>query len=361
MDIIKHESAVVWLTGLSGSGKTTIATKLGEDLRKRGIHVILLDGDELRRDVCKDLGFSPKDRHEMVRRIGKMAKDLSKIPPAVVIVSVISPYIADRAKLRKKIENFIEVYVKCPFDVCVKRDTKGLYAKAASGEIKDFTGVSAPYEEPTAPDFTLNTDAKDVQSCVDSLREFVELKILSRTVENPKPAEKYGREIRIGFDIGGVISKYPDEMREMMWMLDGNDSVEGSPFEIYIITDMPRAQAIAMLKENKVCFNEGRLLCADWAKHGDRCKSILMAEHKIDIMIDDRLDYIMEGCRIGLFVVPRPDVGYYAKGWKFPDLKEQRLKELAEELGYDLVKKKDEKALGEFMTSFRESLEKSKK
>lgn len=172
-------------------------------------------------------------------------------------------------------------------------------------------------------------------------------------LKEPEKRPKW-RNWRIGFDIGGVISKYPQEMKEMMWMLQGHDSVESSPFEIYIITDMPRAQAIAMLKENKIWFEPERLLCADWAKNGDKCKSILMKEHEIDIMIDDRLDYIMEGCRIGLFVVPRPEVGYYAKNWKFPDLKEQRLKELAEELGYDLVKKKDEKAMVDFITSFRE-------
>lgn len=144
------------------------------------------------------------------------------------------------------------------------------------------------------------------------------------------------KKIRIGFDIGGVISKYPEEMKLLMRQL-GPEVFD--VFEVYVVTDMPRDQAEAMLKDNKIDYDPARLLCGDWTKHGDECKQVLMAENKIDIMIDDRMDYITNGPAIGLLVMPRPKVGYYAAGWKFPDLKQQRLEQLAEELGYELVKK----------------------
>lgn len=140
-------------------------------------------------------------------------------------------------------------------------------------------------------------------------------------------------KLRIGFDIGGVLSKYPEMQKIMQAFLDARY------FDVYIITDMPRDQAVEMLKDNGVEWNSSRLLCGDWLKNGDECKQVLMAEHKIDIMIDDRMDYILNGPAIGLLVMPRPKVPYYSAGWKFPDLKQQRLEQLAEELGYDLSKK----------------------
>lgn len=139
---------------------------------------------------------------------------------------------------------------------------------------------------------------------------------------------------RIGIDIGGVISKYPAEFKALIRALS-----QSTEFEVFIITDMPKSDARIVLKDNHIDICDSKLLCSDWIKDGDLCKTVLMKEHKIDIMIDDRLDYIMQGVHLGLFVIPRPESGYFAKEWNYPDLRTQRLEQLAEELGYDLIKK----------------------
>jgi adenylylsulfate kinase len=166
-----HKGCTVWLTGLSGSGKSTLANLLEKALWERGIRSFVLDGDNVRHGLNKDLGFSPADRTENIRRIGEVAKLFTE---AGVINSTafISPYRADRDLVREIMEDgdFVEVLVDCDLDECEKRDPKGLYKKARAGEIPEFTGISAPYEAPEKPELTINTTS---QSPEDSLAEII--------------------------------------------------------------------------------------------------------------------------------------------------------------------------------------------
>lgn len=148
---------VVWLTGLPGAGKSTLACLLAAELRQHGLAVEVLDGDEVRKHLTKDLGFSKEDRLENVRRIAYVAKLLARIG-GVVIVAAIAPYAEAREAARAEIDRFVEVFVRCPLEECVKRDVKGLYAKAYRGEIAQMTGVSAPYEAPVNPEVIVDTD-----------------------------------------------------------------------------------------------------------------------------------------------------------------------------------------------------------
>lgn len=152
-----HGAAVVWLTGLSGSGKSSIAGALEQALHQQGIHTYLLDGDNVRHGLCQDLSFSDADRRENIRRVGEVA-GLMMDAGLLVITAFISPYRQDRqdVALRLPAGHFIEVYVDTPIEVCEQRDPKGLYQKARKGEIKQFTGVDLPYEAPLTPDIHLN-------------------------------------------------------------------------------------------------------------------------------------------------------------------------------------------------------------
>ena len=152
---------VVWFTGLSGAGKSTIAGALKAELERRGRHVELLDGDEVRTHLSKGLGFSKEDRDTNIRRIGYVAKLLTRNGVAV-ITAAISPYRAIRDEVREDIGAFIEVYVKASLDECIRRDTKGLYRRALAGEIPQFTGVSDPYEEPVSPELVIDTEREQV-------------------------------------------------------------------------------------------------------------------------------------------------------------------------------------------------------
>jgi adenylyl-sulfate kinase len=156
---------VVWLTGLSGAGKSTVATKLGPTLAERGHRVELLDGDEVRTNLCQDLGFSREDRDTNIARIGYVAGKLAKHGVAV-LVAAISPYREARDRVRAAVDNFVEVHVAAPVSTCAERDPKGLYAKALAGEIKNFTGVSDPYEAPLHPELVLHTEAESVDESV---------------------------------------------------------------------------------------------------------------------------------------------------------------------------------------------------
>lgn len=165
-----HMGGVVWLTGLSGAGKSTIAVELEHQLFKLGWHVYILDGDNMRRGLCSDLSFSPEDRTENIRRIGEMARMFADAG-IVCIAAFISPYRADRDLARKLAPagKFFEVYLNAPLEVCEKRDTKGLYARARAGEIKDFTGISAPYEAPLNAEVELRTNESTVAECVSTV------------------------------------------------------------------------------------------------------------------------------------------------------------------------------------------------
>ncbi|UYO36877.1 adenylyl-sulfate kinase [Bacillus zhangzhouensis] len=154
----KHTSGIIWLTGLSGSGKSTIANAAARELFEQGYQVTVLDGDNVRHGLNKDLGFSDDDRKENIRRIGEVAK-LFVEQGTIVITAFISPFQEDRHIVRQLVEDgeFHEVFVKCDLNVCEERDPKGLYKKARNGEIPFFTGIDSPYEEPAAPELVLDT------------------------------------------------------------------------------------------------------------------------------------------------------------------------------------------------------------
>jgi len=162
-----HHGCIVWLTGLSGSGKSTIAVALEKALWERGVRGYILDGDNIRHGLNKNLGFSPADRTENIRRIGEVAK-LFTDAGLVAVTAFISPYRADRDQVRALMKpgDFIEVLVDCPLDVCEQRDVKGLYQKARAGQIPEFTGISAPYEAPLSPELTLRTATQSPEQSV---------------------------------------------------------------------------------------------------------------------------------------------------------------------------------------------------
>ena len=172
-----HKGCTVWLTGLSGSGKSTLANLLEKALWERGIRSFVLDGDNVRHGLNKDLGFSPADRTENIRRIGEVAKLFTE---AGVINSTafISPYRADRQAARKAAgDSFHEVHVKADLATCESRDPKGLYVRARRGEIPDFTGISAPYEEPETPELVVDTAALDVSQSAAMVLDYVALNL----------------------------------------------------------------------------------------------------------------------------------------------------------------------------------------
>jgi adenylylsulfate kinase len=173
--LLRQKSLVIWFTGLSGSGKSTIAHAVEERLHEIGRLTYVFDGDNVRHGLCSDLSFSPEDRAENVRRISEMVK-LFLDAGTICLAAFISPLRFDRERCKKLIDcgRFYEIYVKCPLSICEQRDTKGLYKMAREGKIKNYTGVSAPYEEPVNPDMVLDTDISSLEECVDSVVKFIE-------------------------------------------------------------------------------------------------------------------------------------------------------------------------------------------
>lgn len=169
-----HGSCVLWFTGLSGSGKSTIANAFSSFLFKEGISEYVLDGDNIRHGLNKDLGFSDADRSENIRRIGEVAK-LFVDSGAIVTTAFISPFRSDRQLVRDLFEEdeFIEVYVHCPLEECERRDPKQLYAKARRGEIRDFTGIDSPYEAPIQPEITIRSDLVNVAEAVEIITAYL--------------------------------------------------------------------------------------------------------------------------------------------------------------------------------------------
>lgn len=165
-----HAGCVIWLTGLSGAGKTTIATELERRLFDAGLRTCLLDGDALRRGLCSDLGFDAAARRENIRRAGEVA-GLFADAGTVAVCAFISPFREDRDRIRRSLEagRFVEVFINAPIEVCEKRDVKGFYARARTGQIKDFTGISAPYEAPLKPELEIRTDRLTIAESVDAL------------------------------------------------------------------------------------------------------------------------------------------------------------------------------------------------
>lgn len=169
-----HKSAIIWLTGLPGAGKSTLAFALEKALFQKGMHCYVLDGDNIRHDLSADLSFSPEDRAENIRRVGQTAGVFARAG-VIVITAFISPYRADRDQARAVAPDlFHEVYLSAGVEACEKRDPKGLYARARSGEIKEFTGVSAPYEEPVAPELNIDTAKLSVEESLDKLVEYIQ-------------------------------------------------------------------------------------------------------------------------------------------------------------------------------------------
>jgi adenylyl-sulfate kinase len=170
-----QSGCVIWLTGLSASGKSTIATELEHTLFNQGRLAYVLDGDNTRQGLCSDLGFSPEDRRENIRRVREVVR-LFADAGIICLTAFISPYRADREAARRMLPpgKFIEVYLNAPLEVCERRDPKGLYARARAGELKEFTGLSAPYEPPLNPELELRTDKLSVAECVSAILERLE-------------------------------------------------------------------------------------------------------------------------------------------------------------------------------------------
>ncbi len=170
---MESKGVTLWFTGLSGSGKTTIAREVERELRARGCKVEILDGDIVRTNLSKGLGFSKEDRDTNVKRIGFVANLLSR-NGVVAITAAISPYRAVRDDIRMMTENFVEVFARAPLEVCESRDVKGLYAKARAGEIKGFTGIDDPYEEPINADIVCDTDKESVEESAEKVMSELE-------------------------------------------------------------------------------------------------------------------------------------------------------------------------------------------
>ncbi|MCY9110009.1 adenylyl-sulfate kinase [Bacillus atrophaeus] len=164
----RHKSCVLWFTGLSGSGKSVMANAVDEKLYERGIQSYVLDGDNIRHGLNQDLGFRAEDRVENIRRIGEVAK-LFVDSGQIILTAFISPFREDRKMVKEKFpqEEFFEIYIKCPLNICEERDPKGLYKKARSGEIKHFTGIDSPYEAPLSPDLTIESDKIPIADAAD--------------------------------------------------------------------------------------------------------------------------------------------------------------------------------------------------
>ena len=170
-----HKGAVVWFTGLSASGKSTIAHFLEKELYQRSCSTYVLDGDNVRHGLCADLMFSPEDREENIRRIGEMVK-LFVDAGIVVLTAFISPYRKDRQTVRSLLKEgqFLEIYVECPLELCAARDKKGIYAKAKAGVIKNFTGISAPYEPPENPEMVIQASTEDPKQAAKRVADLME-------------------------------------------------------------------------------------------------------------------------------------------------------------------------------------------
>ncbi|MHB1420748.1 MAG: adenylyl-sulfate kinase [Bacillota bacterium] len=174
--LLGQNGVLLWFTGLSGSGKSTLANAVEKTLHLEGKLTYSLDGDNIRHGLNKDLGFSLTDRKENIRRIGEVAK-LFVEAGVIVLAAFISPLREDREQLRNLLgDDFIEIYVKCALSVCESRDPKSLYKRARAGEIREFTGITSPYEEPESPQLIIQTDHSDLESCVDGVISYLSLR-----------------------------------------------------------------------------------------------------------------------------------------------------------------------------------------
>lgn len=176
-----HKSAIIWFTGLSGSGKSTLAHAVEEKLHQMGCRTFVFDGDNVRHGLCADLGFSQADRIENIRRIGEMSK-LFIEAGVIALTAFISPFKADRERIRRLVQegDFIEIYCKCPLEVCEQRDVKGLYQRARAGEIRNFTGISSPYEAPDNPELEVDTGAISLEDSIEEVLTLLAARNIAR-------------------------------------------------------------------------------------------------------------------------------------------------------------------------------------
>lgn len=179
--LLNQRPLLIWFTGLSGSGKSTLAVQLEAELYERGFKTYLLDGDNIRTGLNKDLTFTEEGRVENIRRIGEVGK-LMLDAGLIVLSAFISPFEADRNQVKSIVgqENFFEVFVDTPLEICEQRDVKGLYKKARAGEVKNFTGIDSPYERPTSPDIRIETDKLSIDDAVDKLIELIQPRITNK-------------------------------------------------------------------------------------------------------------------------------------------------------------------------------------
>ncbi len=170
-----HRGGVIWFTGLSGAGKSTIAHSVEERLHQKGCRTFVFDGDNVRHGLCADLGFSAADRHENLRRIGEMGKLFAEAG-VIALTAFISPFRSDRERVRNLVapKDFLEIFCRCPLAVCEARDVKGLYRRARAGEIKEFTGVSSPYEEPEDAELVIDTHLLDIEESTNLVLDLIE-------------------------------------------------------------------------------------------------------------------------------------------------------------------------------------------
>ena len=183
---MEQKGVTIWFTGMSGAGKTALAVPLEKKLRERGLKVERLDGDIVRQSLTRDLGFSKEDRDKNIERVTFVAKLLTRNGVAV-LCSFISPYRAVRAKVKEEVGSFVEVYCYAPLETLIERDVKGWYKKALAGEVKDFTGISAPYEEPENPDVMIDSSTETIEESLEKILRTLELLGYAPPAEEPEP------------------------------------------------------------------------------------------------------------------------------------------------------------------------------
>jgi adenylylsulfate kinase len=252
--LLKQKSAVIWLTGLSGSGKSTIANLLAQELHKNGNLAYVLDGDNVRMGLNKDLGFSDEDRTENIRRISEVAKLMSD-SGVIVITAFISPFQADRESAREICgDNFIEVYVNASLDTCEGRDPKGLYEKARAGIIPNFTGIDSPYEEPIVADLELVTDEKEA---IESTQELMDYLVQKNIIQGVSLVSTLDKRKTLAIDFDGVIHDYSQGFKGLNNAYDkpkegtrlALESLRKDGFVLKILSSRPKATIEEWLKK----------------------------------------------------------------------------------------------------------------